>query len=116
MTVSHPAVALAISDIEVGSTIQDSTSVAKWVRATARQHGIAFMAGSVDIFANAVSRLSDLDVQIDEIEQLLLALARRGVITGQQCSALRMAYLRGGPRGNANGRKRPPQFEQSMDQ
>jgi len=89
----QPAVALTTSDIDLTRTIHDSESVAAWVRATAHKHDIAFMAGSVDIFANAVSRLSDRDVQIDEVEQLLLALARRGIITNQQRRALHTAYI-----------------------
>ncbi len=98
MAVGHPVVAVAISDVEFARTIQDSASVAAWARAIALQHGIAFMAGSVDIFANAVSRLSDLDVQVDEVEQLLLALGRRGIITNQQRCALHGAYVhRGSP-------------------
>ncbi len=108
MAVGHPAAAVAISDVEFARTIQNSASVAEWVRAIARQHGIAFMAGSVDIFANAVSRLSDLDVHVDEIEQLLLALGRRGIITNQQRCALHGAYVHRGSRSAAGGPKSIP--------
>lgn len=71
-----------------------TTKASSWIRDTARRHGVTFTQAPVDTFATAVSRLSDAGVQLDEIEQLLLALARAGVVNDTQRFALHAAYLR----------------------
>jgi len=74
--------------------IAGKTVAATWIHDAARRYGVTFAEAPVDTFANAVSRLSDADVQLDETEQLLLALARAGVVSGTQSFALHAAYLR----------------------
>jgi hypothetical protein len=91
---SQLAVALATLDTEIEGAISGKMGVAEWVRATARDRGIRFASHPVDVFADAVSRLSDADVRLDPIEQLLLALERAGVVGGRQGVLLHAAYLR----------------------
>lgn len=69
-------------------------SVADHVRALARTHGITFERTELDDYAETISRLSDAEVDPDEIELLLRALNRAGVITPERRFALHAAYLR----------------------
>lgn len=78
----------------LNGAIAGKTKAATWVRDTARRHGVTFAETPVDAFAAAVSRLSDAGVQLDQTEQLLLALARAGIVTDAQRFALHAAYLR----------------------
>lgn len=71
-----------------------TTTAATWIRDQARRHGVTFAETPVDTFAAGVSRLSDAGVQLDETEQLLLALERAGIVSGTQSFALHAAYLR----------------------
>lgn len=70
------------------------TEAACWIRATAHQHGVSYAESPLDRFAAAVSRLSDADVQFDQTEELLLALARAGIVSNMQSFVLHAAYLR----------------------
>lgn len=74
--------------------ITGKTKAASWFRDTVRRHGVAFTEAPVDTFAAAVSRLSDAGVRLDQTEELLLALARAGVVSDTQRFALHAAYLR----------------------
>lgn len=74
--------------------IAGKIKAAAWIRDAARRHAVTFTEAPVDTFAAAVSRLSDAGVQLDQTEQLLLALARAGVVTDPQRFALHAAYLR----------------------
>lgn len=68
-----------------------------WVAGSAwpaQDHNVRHAEAPIDVFATAASRLSDLGVTLDDIELLLLALARNGVVTGRQRFALHAACLR----------------------
>jgi hypothetical protein len=71
-----------------------SISIAKWVRATAEQRGVALRRRTSDKFARAASRLSDAEIDLDPIEELLVALRRSQVITPFQRGLLQVYYLR----------------------
>ncbi|HEX4606530.1 MAG TPA: hypothetical protein VH724_21200, partial [Candidatus Angelobacter sp.] len=58
-----------------------SLDIAKWVRATARKRNISILRVSSDKFARAVSRLSDAETDLDQVEELLVALGRSRIIT-----------------------------------
>jgi hypothetical protein len=45
-------------------------------------------------FARAVSRLSDSEVDLDPVEELLVAMSRSGIITPFQRGLLQVHYLR----------------------
>lgn len=71
-----------------------SVSIGNWVRKTAQEHGITYRSTLTRHFAEAASRLSDADVELDQIEQLLIALRRAGIITAIQRGLLQSNYLR----------------------
>lgn len=59
-----------------------------------RKRGIAVRSLPNDKFVKAVSRLSDGVVDLDPVEELLVALGRTGVITSYQRGLLQVRYLR----------------------
>ncbi len=86
--------AFVTRDTDINHVIRGDVDVAAWVRETAAHHGVVLAEASVDVFANAVSRLSDAEVRLDPIEQLLLALERAEIVVGRQGVLLHAAYLR----------------------
>lgn len=58
-------------------------SVADEIRALAAKHGVKAFRSELDDWADAVTRLAGDDVQLDDIEELLIALSRAGVIDGE---------------------------------
>jgi len=71
-----------------------STDIAKWVQATARERNICVRPMTSDRFARAVSRLSDAETDLDQVEELLVALGRSRIITPFQRGLLQVKYLR----------------------
>jgi hypothetical protein len=71
-----------------------SLSIGEWVRTTAKEKGITIPQSQIRRFAKAVSRLSDAEVDLDEVEELLIALRRAQVITPSQRGLLQVHYLR----------------------
>jgi hypothetical protein len=90
----QPTVSDDTQTINLEHAIQGAGGVAAWTLATAKYHGIVEQAEPIDAFADAVSRLSDAEVDLDLIERLLLAIERAGVIDGRQGVLLHAAYLR----------------------
>jgi hypothetical protein len=83
------------SDQQIRQVASHSSShIANWVQTTARQRGISVRRLPNQKFVKAVSRLSDGVVDLDPIEQLLVALGRAGVITSFQRGILQVHYLR----------------------
>jgi hypothetical protein len=68
--------------------------IAEWARSTARQRGISVRRMPNHQFVKAVSRLSDGVVDLDPVEELLVALGRAGVLTSFQRGLLQVHYLR----------------------
>lgn len=73
---------------------RSSSEIANWVQTTARQKGIAVRRLPNQKFVKAVSRLSDGVVDLDPVEELLVALGRAGVISSFQRGLLQVHYLR----------------------
>ena len=71
-----------------------SDSIAEWARSMARERGVSVRRMPNDKFIEAVSRLSDGVVDLDPVEELLVALGRAGVITSYQRGLLQIEYLR----------------------
>jgi hypothetical protein len=71
-----------------------SEAIARWAEATAKERGISVRLMPNDKFVKAVSRLSDGVVDLDPVEELLVALGRAGVITSFQRGLLQVHYLR----------------------
>jgi hypothetical protein len=71
-----------------------SVDIAKWVCEAAAERGVAVRRDALDVFADAVSRLSDAEVELDPVEELMIALRRAGVISPYQRGLLQVSYLR----------------------
>ncbi len=68
-------------------------SVADQIRELARENGVVYERTALDDYADTVSRLSDAEVTHDDVEDLLLALYRAGVIDADQNARLHYAYV-----------------------
>jgi hypothetical protein len=73
---------------------RDAASIAKWALAVAKERGIRVRPRPNEQFIRAVSRLSDGVVDLDPIEELLVALGRARVISPFQRGLLQVRYLR----------------------
>jgi hypothetical protein len=70
------------------------SAVAARIRKMAEQHHVAYICTSRDTLAQHITRLAGDDVQLDEIEQLLIALQRSGHLSRAEMVQLQAAYLR----------------------
>jgi hypothetical protein len=85
----------AFSDQQIRQVASSSPqAIARWAELTAEQRGISVRRMPNDKFVKAVSRLSDGVVDLDPVEELLVALGRAGVITSFQRGLLQVHYLR----------------------
>jgi hypothetical protein len=73
---------------------KDSASIARWTCTVAQERGVRVRPRPSDKFVKAVSRLSDGVVDLDHVEELLVALGRAGVISSYQRGLLQVQYLR----------------------
>lgn len=80
--------------LDIAAALRSGANVAALVRDLAHAHSVSSAASPVDMFAGAVSRLADADVQTDETEDLLVALTRAGVISSTDSMALHATHLR----------------------
>jgi len=78
----------------VDQAIAGRVDVGVWIRKAAQDHHVRHTEAPIDVFATVASRLSDAGLALDDIEHLLLALARNGTVTDRQCFALHAAFLR----------------------
>jgi hypothetical protein len=72
----------------------NSETIAQWTLSTAQERGIRVRRRPKDEFVKAVSRLSDGVVDLDPVEELLVALGIAGVISSFQRGLLQVHYLR----------------------
>jgi hypothetical protein len=72
----------------------DAASIAQWTFTIAKERGIRVRPRPNEEFIKAVSRLSDGVVDLDPVEELLIALGRAGVISSFQRGLLQIHYLR----------------------
>jgi hypothetical protein len=75
-------------------TDQTESATAARIRKMAREHHVAYVRTSRDALAHHITRLAGDDVQLDEIEQLLIALQRNGHLSRTEMVQLQAAYLR----------------------
>ena len=59
-----------------------------------RRHHIVFEKTYGDAWAETITRLSDDDVVMDDVDRLLIALKRAGVISGREMVTLLVNYMR----------------------
>jgi len=92
VSLAHPADRAHHIDIATG--LRDGADVTALVQEMARAHRISFADGPLDAFARTASRLSDAKGWTQTTEDLLVALARAGVITSAESMVLQAAHLR----------------------
>jgi hypothetical protein len=63
------------------------------IRNLAQKYRVAYIQTSNDALAHHITRLSGDDVELDEIEQLLIALQRGGHLTRMEMVQLQASYL-----------------------
>lgn len=73
---------------------QAETATAARIRALARKYVVAYSPTQRDALADRITRLAGDDVELDEIEQLLIALQRSGHLTRTEMVQLQANYLR----------------------
>jgi len=73
---------------------REKNVVALRIRKMAEEHRVAYVHTSRDTFAHDITRLAGDDVQLDEVEQLLIALQRSGHLSRIEMVKLQAAYLR----------------------
>lgn len=78
---------------EVPITIP-TNNVAAFVRQLAERHDVTYVETAADKIAHVVTRLSGDDIEVDGIEDLVVALCRRGVITTRQSLELIGTHVR----------------------
>jgi hypothetical protein len=60
----------------------------------AHRHGVSYVKTPSDQLAQVITNLSDDDVEMDDVERLIIALERAGVISSEQVVPLHIHYLR----------------------
>jgi hypothetical protein len=73
---------------------QAESATAARIRKMAQEHNVAHFGTQRDALAHHITRLAGDDVQLDEIEQLLVALQRSGHLTRVEMVLLQANYLR----------------------
>jgi hypothetical protein len=71
---------------------QSATAVR--IRNLARKYGVAYVRTQRDALANHITRLAGDHVELDEVEQLLIALQRAGHLSRMEIVRLQASYLR----------------------
>jgi hypothetical protein len=75
-------------------TVRSETDTAKAVRLMARQYHVFYSHTSTDRLAHHMTRLAGDAVELDEIEQLIVALQRAGHLTRKDAVHLTARYRR----------------------
>ena len=73
---------------------QAETATAARIRKMAQEYHVAYVGTQSDALAHHITRLAGDDVQLNEIEQLLVALQRSGRLTRVEMVQLQASYLR----------------------
>ena len=73
---------------------QAETATAARIRKMAQEYHVAYVGTQSAALAHHITRLAGDDVQLDEIEQLLVALQRSGRLTRVEMVQLQASYLR----------------------
>ena len=75
-------------------SVREKGAVAVRIRKLAQEHHVTYVHTSRDVLAHHITRLAGDDVQLDEVEQLLIALQRSGHLSRSEMVKLQAAYLR----------------------
>jgi hypothetical protein len=75
-------------------SVQHKSTIAVRIRKMAQEHHVMYFSTQRDVLAHHITRLAGDNVQLDEIEQLLIALQRSGHLSRVEMVKLQAAYLR----------------------
>jgi hypothetical protein len=70
------------------------SATATRIRKMALEHQVAYVRTEHDMLAHHITRLAGDDVELDEVEQLLVALQRGGYLSRAEMVQLQASYLR----------------------
>jgi hypothetical protein len=73
---------------------QSQGATAAHIRSLAEKYHVAYVRTQSDALAHHITRLAGDDVELDEIEELLIALQRRGHLSRAEMVQLQARYLR----------------------
>lgn len=71
-----------------------TSGLAKYITNIAKQYNITYVRTFYDDLAETITRLSDDEVEQDDIQRLLITLKRKGVLSGKDSLSLLVNYLR----------------------
>jgi hypothetical protein len=74
--------------------MKTNSATAAHIRELARKHHVTYVRTQCDALANHMTRLAGDDVELDEVEQLLIALQRAGHLSRTEAGRLQATYLR----------------------
>ena len=75
-------------------TVRTETNTATTIRVMAKQHHVSYSHTSTDRLAHHMTRLAGDTIELDEIEQLLIALQRAGHLSRREAVRLQARYVR----------------------
>jgi hypothetical protein len=75
-------------------TAAHATYTASVIRRMAARNNVTASVSENDLFAHHVTRLSGDDVLLDDVEQMVIALQRAGLLSRVQAVRLQARYLR----------------------
>lgn len=78
----------------MGTLAIPTRGLAEYIGDLAREHNVRYVRTPEDALADVITRLADDDVVMDNVELLLLALERAGVIASADVVPLHVNYLR----------------------
>ncbi|MDI6746013.1 MAG: hypothetical protein QMD17_02600 [Rhodocyclaceae bacterium] len=78
----------------MGSIAIPTHRLAEYIGDLAREHNVRYIRTPEDALADVITRLADDEVVMDNVELLLLALERAGVIASADVVPLHVNYLR----------------------
>jgi hypothetical protein len=79
--------------ISKGESMPESATAVR-IRKMAQECRVVYVPTPRDVEAHHITRLAGDDIQLDEIEQLLIALQRSGYLSRAEMVRLQAAYLR----------------------
>ena len=74
--------------------VREKSAVAVRIRKMAQEHHVTYVHTSGDALADHITRLASDDVQLNEVEQLLIALQRSGHLSRIEMVKPQAAYVR----------------------
>jgi len=70
------------------------SGLASYIVGLAQRHGVTYIKTPYDELAEVITRLADDEVEMDDVELLLIALERAGVVASEYVVPLHINYLR----------------------